>query len=119
VTRSLLGHLRRSLLLPPSAQLDKYINKELIPFRSADTGVALYAVQVGDIHPDAKALKGFGGASVLEIVSLDKNGTYRAVYTVRFEDAIHVLYAFQKKIEEGHRNSEGGNGHRAPQAGRG
>jgi phage-related protein len=64
-------------------------------------GVALYVAQVGDIHPDAKVLKGFGGASVLEIVSLDKSGTYRAVYTVRFEDAIYVLHAFQKKSKKG------------------
>lgn len=27
--------------------------------------------------------------------------TYRAVYTVRFEDAIYVLHAFQKKSKRG------------------
>jgi phage-related protein len=51
--------------------------------------------------PDAKVLKGFGGASVLEIVSLDKSGTYRAVYTVKFEDAVYMLHAFQKKSKKG------------------
>lgn len=66
-----------------------------------DVGVALYVAQIGDVHPDAKVLKGFGGASVLEIVSLDKSGTYRAVYTVKFEDAIYVLHAFQKKSKKG------------------
>ena len=27
--------------------------------------------------------------------------TYRAVYTVRFQDAIYVLHAFQKKSKKG------------------
>ena len=44
-----------------------------------------------------KALMGFGGRSVLEIVAAEPVGTYRAVYTVRFSDAIYVLHAFQKK----------------------
>jgi phage-related protein len=66
-----------------------------------DIGVALYVAQIGDVHPDAKVLKGFGGASVLEIVSLDKSGTYRAVYTVKFEDAVYMLHAFQKKSKKG------------------
>jgi phage-related protein len=66
-----------------------------------DIGVALYVAQVGDMHPDAKVLKGFGGASVLEIVSLDNSGIYRAVYTVKFEDAVYVLHAFQKKSRKG------------------
>ncbi len=48
-----------------------------------------------------KALKGFGGRSVLEIVASDEAGTYRAVYTVRFQDAIYVLHAFQKKSKRG------------------
>jgi phage-related protein len=43
----------------------------------------------------------FGGRSVLEIVALDESGTYRAVYTVRFRDAIYVLHAFQKKLKKG------------------
>lgn len=48
-----------------------------------------------------KALKGFGGRSVLEIVASEEAGTYRAVYTVRFQDAIYVLHAFQKKSKRG------------------
>jgi phage-related protein len=66
-----------------------------------DIGVALYVAQIGDVHPDAKVLRRFGGASVLEIVSLDKSGTYRAVYTVKFQDAVYVLHAFQKKSRKG------------------
>ena len=48
-----------------------------------------------------KALKGFGGRSVLEIVALHEGETYRAIYTVRIRDAIYVLHAFQKKSKRG------------------
>jgi phage-related protein len=64
-------------------------------------GQALYAAQCGEEYPSVKALKGFGGRSVLEIVMADESGTYRAVYTVRFRDAIYVLHAFQKKSKKG------------------
>ena len=45
--------------------------------------------------------KGFGGASVLEILTEERGGTWRAVYTVRFREAIYVLHAFQKKSKRG------------------
>jgi phage-related protein len=64
-------------------------------------GQALYAAQCGEEYPTVKALKGFGGRSVLEIVVSDDAGTYRLVYTVRFSDAIYVLHAFQKKSKSG------------------
>ena len=48
-----------------------------------------------------KALKGFGGRSVLEIVAPHEGDTYRAVYTVKFTDGIFVLHAFQKKSKSG------------------
>jgi len=38
---------------------------------------------------------------VLEIVAPDEGDTYRAVYTIRFHDAIYVLHAFQKKSKKG------------------
>ena len=46
-------------------------------------------------------VKGFGGAGVLEVVENDVGGTYRAVYTVRFEEAVFVLHCFQKKSKSG------------------
>lgn len=49
----------------------------------------------------AKPLKGFTGASVLEIVDDFQTDTYRAVYTVQFADAVYVLHAFQKKSKRG------------------
>jgi phage-related protein len=64
-------------------------------------GQALYGAQCGEEYPSAKALKGFGGRSVLEIVVDHQTDTWRAVYTVRFDDAIYVLHAFQKKSKKG------------------
>jgi phage-related protein len=64
-------------------------------------GLALYAAQLGETPPDAKVLKGFGGAGVLEIVEDHRGDTYRAVYTVRFATKIYVLHVFQKKSKHG------------------
>lgn len=64
-------------------------------------GYALYFAQMGDKHPSAKPLRGFGGAGVLEIVEDDDGDTYRAVYTVRFADVVYVLHAFKKKSKTG------------------
>jgi phage-related protein len=66
-----------------------------------DIGQALYAAQWGEEYPSVKAMQGFGGRSVLEIVAPYAGDTFRAVYTVRFEDAIYVLHAFQKKSKRG------------------
>ncbi len=52
-------------------------------------------------HTDAKPLRGFGGAGVLEIVENHAGDTYRAVYTVRMAGRIYVLHTFQKKSKSG------------------
>lgn len=64
-------------------------------------GFAIRAAQRGGKHPDAKPLKGFGGAGVLEVVEDHDRSTYRAVYTVKFADTVYVLHAFQKKSRSG------------------
>src|SRR5437588_169132 len=66
-----------------------------------EVGFALYQAQLGGKHRSAKPLKGHKGAGVLEIVENFDGNTYRAVYTVRFVDAIYVLHAFQKKSKSG------------------
>lgn len=74
--------------------------KDLREFPEAvkdEMGFALYEAQCGLKPLDAKPLKGFGGANVLEIVSDYQTDTYRAVYTVRFGERVYVLHAFQKK----------------------
>jgi len=75
----------------------------LFSARSAtrEIGAALYAAQQGDTDPAAKPMKGFGGASVLEIVSDYHGDTWRAVYTIRFREAVYVLHVFQKKSKPG------------------
>ena len=64
-------------------------------------GFALSLAQAGDKHDAAKVLKGFGSAGVLEIVENHTGGTYRAVYTVKFPEAVFVLHCFQKKSKRG------------------
>jgi phage-related protein len=64
-------------------------------------GYALELVQKGEKPANAKPLKGFGGASVLEIVEDFSGATWRAVYTVAVADAIYVLHLFQKKAKKG------------------
>ncbi len=60
-------------------------------------GYALHLAQTGQKHGQVKVLKGFGSAGVLEVVEDYDGNAYRAVYTVRFGDAVYVLHCFQKK----------------------
>ena len=66
----------------------------------ARMGFAIYEAQIGLRHRDAKPLKGLG-SGVLEVVARHDGDTFRAVYTVRFEAAVYVLHAFQKKASRG------------------
>ena len=78
--------------------------KDLRSFPEAvrlEIGYALFAAQRGETDPAAKPLKGFGGAAVMEIVAPHDGDTWRAVYTIRFKDAVYVLHAFQKKSKSG------------------
>jgi len=63
-------------------------------------GYALSAAQHGGKHPDSKPWKG-DGSGVFEVVEDHRGDTFRAVYTVRFEEAVYVLHAFQKKSTKG------------------
>ena len=64
-------------------------------------GYALYLAQNGLKHLQAKPLKGFGSAGVLEVLEDFDGSTYRAVYTVKFSDGVYVLHCFQKKSRRG------------------
>jgi phage-related protein len=64
-------------------------------------GRALDTAQRGGKDRTAKPLAGFKGAGVLEIVDDHDGDTYRAVYTVRFAEAVYALHAFQKKSKRG------------------
>jgi phage-related protein len=56
--------------------------------------------QLGGTPPSAKAWKG-QGSGVYELIEDHRGNTYRAVYTVRIADRVHVLHAFQKKSKSG------------------
>lgn len=82
-----VGSSKRDLLTFPDAVID-------------EMGTALSVAQFGGKHPKAKPWKG-QGAGVFEIVEDHRGDTYRAAYTVRFESAVYVLHAFQKKSPSG------------------
>jgi len=84
-----IGSSKKDLLIMPEKAITNF-------------GYALYQAQVG-AHPDivAKPLKGFRGVEVLELVENYRGDTFRAIYTVRFTDAIIVLHSFQKKSTKG------------------
>ena len=71
------------------------------PDRVQDSfGFELFLVQTGQHPPSAKPLKGLGGG-VLELIDDFDGDTYRAVYTIRFRQAIYVLHGFKKKSKRG------------------
>ncbi len=83
-----VGSTKRDLLALPEDVVDVF-------------GYALHLAEIGRKHEQAKGLKGFGSAGVLEIVEDWERNSYRAVYTVRFERAVFVLHVFQKKAKRG------------------
>src|ERR1700737_3727070 len=76
---------------------------DLLTFPEAvidEIGTALSVAQFGGKHQSAKPLRG-EGPGVFEVVEDHRADTYRTVYTVKFESAIYVLHAFQKKSPSG------------------
>jgi phage-related protein len=83
-----VGSSKRDLLSLPGPVVDLF-------------GFALYLAQDGRKHEQAKPLRGFGSAGVLEVVEDWDRSTYRGIYTVRFEGMVFVLHMFQKKSKRG------------------
>lgn len=67
----------------------------------SDVGHGLLEAQRGIDPAAGKPLTGFNGRDVVELIINDRSGTFRAVYTVRFTDAVIVLHVFQKKSKSG------------------
>jgi phage-related protein len=67
----------------------------------SEMGYALFVAQSGGRHRKVKIFKGMGDAGVLEIIEDHRGDTFRTLYTVRFESAVYVLHAFQKKSKKG------------------
>ena len=66
-----------------------------------EVGYALDRAQCGQMAFNARPMRGFHGATVIEIASPYRGDAYRAVYTVQFREAIYVLHCFQKKSKRG------------------
>ena len=71
-------------------------------------GYALYVAQRGRRHRDTKTLVGFGGAGVVEVIKDYRGDTFRAVYTVRFAEAVYVTSRLPEEIEKRTRNAAPG-----------
>lgn len=63
-------------------------------------GFALHLAQIGSRHICAKVLRGFGSAGVLEVVEDFATDTYRAVYTVRFADAVFTSCTASRRNQQ-------------------
>jgi phage-related protein len=59
-----------------------------------EMGYALFLAQMGERHPTMVR-------TVVEVKESYDGNAYRAVYTVRYADAVYVLHAFQKKSKKG------------------
>jgi phage-related protein len=70
-------------------------------------GDELQLIQFGGMPKDVKPFKGIG-SGVLEIALRYASDAYRVVVAVQIGNRIYVLHAFQKKNEEGHRNTKAG-----------
>jgi phage-related protein len=64
-----------------------------------DFGYQLHKVQIGEQPDDFKPMAVIG-KGVEEIRVKDEDGIFRVMYTARFEEAVYVLHAFQKKTEQ-------------------
>lgn len=63
-------------------------------------GYQLHRIQTGEVPLNFGALRGVG-SGVMEIKSDHAGDTYRAAYVAKFEEAVYVLDAFQKKSPSG------------------
>ena len=59
-------------------------------------GHELFMVQAGRAPDDWKSM-GTVGPGACEIRVRDRTGAFRVIYVARFEDAVYVLHAFEKK----------------------
>ena len=87
----------RPLLWVASSKRDY---REFPPRVQDALGFELFLAQTGQHPPSAKPLKGLG-SGVVELIEDFDGDTYRAVYTVRFREAVYVLHAFKKKSKRG------------------
>src|SRR6266852_2681430 len=76
---------------------------DLLAFPEAvidEIGTALSVAQFGGKHPSAKPWRG-EGPGVFEVVEDHRGDTYRAVYTVKFENAVYVFMLSKRSPRAG------------------
>src|SRR3989337_2113449 len=83
-----IGSSKKDLMALPAQVVDVF-------------GYALYLAQTGERHEQAKPLKGFGSAGVLEVVEDWRGNAYRAGYTVGPAAGGFGLPGFQEKSKTG------------------
>ncbi|MEO5346842.1 MAG: type II toxin-antitoxin system RelE/ParE family toxin [Magnetococcus sp. YQC-9] len=92
---SYIVHLMKELHFIDSARTD------LAAFPDTarrQAGHELWRVQVGRMPTDWKTMPSVG-AGAMEI-RIQMEGAWRVIYVAKFNDAIHVLHAFQKKTQK-------------------
>lgn len=88
--------MRRRLLFLESS--DKDIRSFPADARR-DTGYALDFVQQGEWPSDTKPMRSVG-SGVHEIRVSDNGRAFRTLFVAKFEEAIYVLHAFEKKTRK-------------------
>jgi phage-related protein len=101
---ALVGRTRETRVAGHGAPVAQISYKNLVKFPQEvrrEAGFALRLAQIGGKALHALPMLGFGSANVLEVVISEEGNAYRAVYTVRFDEAVYLLHAFQKKSKSG------------------
>ena len=93
----------RPLLWVASSKRDY---RDFPPRVQDNLGFELFLAQTGQHPPSAQPLQGMAGGT-LELIEDFGGDTYRAVYTVRFAEAVYVLHAFKKKAKRGIKTPNG------------
>jgi len=73
--------------------------RELPDSAKETAGFQLFKVQQGKEPDDWKPMPSVG-AGVQEIRVRDERGAYRVFYVAKFEEAVYVLHAFQKRSQK-------------------
>lgn len=64
-----------------------------------ETGYQLHRLQNGEMPQDWKPMQSIGNG-VQEIRIKEASGAFRVIYVAKFEEAVYVLHAFQKKTQK-------------------
>src|ERR1051325_11622844 len=64
-----------------------------------EAGYELFMVQAGREPKDFKPMPSFGSGTY-ELRVRDECGAFRVIYVAKFEEAVYVLHAFQKKARK-------------------